>query len=225
MTVGNDNQLISKILESPNAPKLLDDLNAYLLAEKAKRVDFYNEITEQEKAEFINGEIIIHSPVKMNHNQVNGNIFMILNTYVIEKELGFVGIEKILIQCTRNDYEPDLCYFDNKTSLKFKQEQSLFPIPQLIVEVLSKSTEKRDRGIKFEDYQNHKVKEYWIVDPKKKVIEQYVLNKKNKFELILKSNSGEIRSSILKGLVIPIKSIFDTKKNQQFVKKLLLDNS
>ncbi len=43
--------------------------------------------------------------------------------------------------------------------------QSKFPAPDLIVEVLSESTEANDRGIKFEDYAAHGVVEYWIVDP------------------------------------------------------------
>jgi len=220
MTSGIDKQLISKILDSPNAPILLKRIKTVLDDEKKRRLSFYNEITEQEKAEFINGEIIIHSPVKKFHNQINGNLYKIIDTYVVENNIGFVGIEKILIQCTRNDYEPDLCYFNKEKSKKFKNEQSLFPIPDMIIEVLSKGTEKRDRGIKFEDYQNHGVKEYWIIDPKKNIIEQYVLNKKGNYEMVLKSNSGDIKPTTINGLIIPIQSIFDDILTHKFVRSI-----
>ena len=100
------------------------------------------------KAEFINGKIIIHSPVKKFHNEISGNLYNILKTFVVEHGLGFVGIEKILVRFTRNDYEPDLCFFNKEKAKKLKKEQSLFPVPDMIVEVLSKGTEARDRGVK-----------------------------------------------------------------------------
>lgn len=39
--------------------------------------------------------------------------------------------------------------------------------------MLSKSTKKADRGVKFEDYAAHGVKEYWLVDPRRQTVEQY----------------------------------------------------
>ena len=41
----------------------------------------------------------------------------------------------------------------------------LFPAPDFAVEVLSPSTQKNNRGIKFDDYALHNVSEYWIIDP------------------------------------------------------------
>ncbi len=220
MTIGLNEHLITEILNSPNAPVLVERVKAILDKEKEKREAFYNQITEQEKAEFINGEIIIHSPVKKSHNEVCGNLLKIIETYTIENDLGFVGFEKILIQCTRNDYEPDLCFFNKTIAKKFKKDQALFPIPDLIVEVLSKGTEARDRGIKYQDYQNHGVKEYWIIEPNKKIVEQYLLNEKKEYQLELKTKTGEITASTIEGLVIPIPAIFDKKENHLFVKSI-----
>ncbi len=221
MTKPIDKNLIARILDSPRAPILLEEIQSKLEEEKKRRANFYNDITEQEKAEFINGEIIIHSPVKKFHNEISGNLYKILDTYVVEHDLGFVGIEKVLIQFTRNDYEPDICYFNKEKAQKLKKDQSLFPVPDLIIEILSKGTEKRDRGIKFEDYEAHGVSEYWIIDPKKKTVEQY-RNVKEKYELILKSGSGEINSIVFNNFSLPIKAIFDNKLTHQLVKKILL---
>ena len=49
-----------------------------------------------------------------------------------------------------------------------------FPPPDLVVEVLSESTEKRDRGVKFEDFAAHGVGEYWMIDADKETLEQYL---------------------------------------------------
>ncbi|MFK7981012.1 MAG: Uma2 family endonuclease, partial [Saprospiraceae bacterium] len=178
------------------------------------------EITEQIKAEFINGEIIVHSPVIKLHNDISSNAHRLIDAYVFERDLGFVGIEKILIQLTRNDYEPDVCFFDKQKTNQFKDNQKFFPAPDLIVEVLSKSTEKRDRGIKFKDYEAHGVTEYWIIDPKNKTIKQYVL-KKNKYELVTKSTSEKVFSKALTGLDFSVAALFSRKENYAAVKAIL----
>ncbi len=219
MTKEVNKQLINKILDSPEAPKIIEYLNTVIEEEKRKRVDFYQSITEEIKAEFINGEVIIHSPVAIEHNEVNGNLYKIIDTYVVANNLGFVGIEKILIRLTRNDYEPDLCYFNLEKSNKFEKGQNLFPAPNFIIEVLSKGTAKRDRGVKFEDYQDHGVEEYWIVDPQKKTIEQYLL-KRNKYELVLKSKNGDIKSKAIKNLSFPVNIIFDKLLTYKFTRSL-----
>ena len=221
MTKNAEQNLVSEILESPIAPILMDQIKSKLEIEQKNRLTFYdNDITENEKVEFINGQIILHSPVVKYHNEITLNLSSILKTYVVENDLGFVGAEKIMVKFTRNDYEPDICFFNKSKADQFKQDQILFPVPDMIVEILSKSTEKRDRGIKFDDYQNHDVKEYWIIDPKKKIIEQYI-NTNKKFELILKSNSGEIKSNAISKLVLPITTIFDSKLTNKFIKSIL----
>ena len=50
-------------------------------------------------------------------------------------------------------------------------------VPDLVVEVLSPSTEKMDRGLKIETYARHGIGEYWIVDIPKSVIEIYRLDR------------------------------------------------
>jgi Uma2 family endonuclease len=47
--------------------------------------------------------------------------------------------------------------------------------PELVVEVLSPSSRRRDRGIKAQLYTRAGVPEYWIVDPDRRVVEQHVL--------------------------------------------------
>lgn len=212
-------QLINQILDLPDAPILAIELNNRLEKERKKRLVFYNEISDNEKAEFINGEIIIHSPVLKRHNDANGNLYKILDTYVVERELGYVGIEKIMVQFTRNDYEPDLCFFKNEKAKKFKKNQKLFPIPDLVVEILSKGSQHRDRGIKYQDYEKHGVLEYWLIDAQKEIVEQYIL-KNRKYKLVIKSKSGIINSIAISGLVFPIPVIFDKKRTNLFVKSL-----
>ena len=45
--------------------------------------------------------------------------------------------------------------------------------PDLVIEILSPSTAKRDRGVKFEVYERHGVREYWLIDLDSQFIEVY----------------------------------------------------
>lgn len=221
MTKEIDKSLISKILSLPEAPILIEELQARLKEEKKRRQEFYNLLTtEENKTEFINGEIIIQSPVKKHHNTYSGLLYQLLNIYVTKHDLGFVGIEKIMVSLTRNDYEPDVCVFLKEKADGFSEDQALFPAPDLVIEFTSKKTESRDRGIKFEDYENHGVKEYWIISPVSKTVEQYHLEN-GSYQLIKKSNSGDIESYAILGFNIPIQAIFDKDSNLKVISDIL----
>jgi len=191
--------------------------------EQQKRQEFYDLINEDDKVEFVNGEIIFHSPVVKAHNVATGYLYKLLDTFVEENDLGFVGIEKIMTKFTRNDYEPDVCYFGNEKAAKFKDKQLLFPVPDFVVEVLSKSSQKtinHDRKTKYDDYELHGVLEYWIVDPHEKTVEQFVLEN-GKYRLVLKSSEGIIRIQSIPGFHIPIVSIFDSNENRKTLRDIL----
>jgi Uma2 family endonuclease len=214
-------EILDKIFNLHNPKKFLEEAHQKLEEERKKREYFYNEVAEFKKSEFILGEIIIHSPVKKEHNDILLSLVRLVDTYVKKNDLGYIGIVQFLIALSRNDYEPDLCFFKNEKAKDFKDEQSIFPAPDLVVEILSKSTKKNDYGIKFEDYLAHNVTEYWIIDPVKKVVELYRISNKNEYELILKSGTGILKSEIITGFEIKIEAIFDRKLSIEELARIL----
>jgi len=214
-------EMIKNLLNLPHAAIILNEVHKKLEEEQKRRETFYNEISEYEKAEFINGEILIHSPVKKAHNDVSGRLHRLLSVYVDKYQIGYVGIEKIMISLSRNDYEPDICFFAKEQSQHFHKDQSLFPAPDLIVEILSPRTEANDRGVKFQDYQAHQVREYWIIDPGTEIIEQYRLNDQGLYDLVIKSHNGALSSEVIIGLTIEVESLFDENKNLEELSKIL----
>ncbi|MFN8357127.1 MAG: Uma2 family endonuclease [Spirosomataceae bacterium] len=212
--------LLGQILDLPDAPLLIQEVSNKLNEERVRREKFYNDIDDSQKVEFINGEIVVHSPVTKKHNQATGLLFQLLNIYCHKYSLGFVGIEKIMTVFTRNDYEPDLVFFGNTKAQTFKPEQTLFPVPDFVVEVLSKSTAKQDRGLKFNDYETHQVAEYWIIDPDTETVEQYLLQD-NRYYLQLKSTNGTIKSHVIQGFEIPIRAIFEVSTNVETLQVLM----
>lgn len=208
------------ILAMPHAFVVLQRLQVALEKEQELRKHFYEIIEENRKMEFINGEIYFHSPVKQKHNDANGRVYRLISAFVDEYDLGWTGIEKTLVSLTRNDYEPDVCFWKQAKAKNFTEDQMKFPAPDFVVEVLSKSTANTDRTIKYEDYEAHGVKEYWIIDPTKQTIEQYVLSHK-KYELLFKGKDGNIESVAIKNFKIPVKAIFDKRLTNKVLTELL----
>ncbi len=82
--------------------------------------------------------------------------------------------------------------------------------PDLVVDILSKSTRVVDLTTKFEAYQTAGVAEYWIVDPKGKTVTVYSL-KDGQYEVHGEYAQDEtITSSLLVGLEIVNSTLFDT---------------
>jgi len=212
--------LLEPIRSSPFLPEVADALRREVEAEKQLRARFYQEMTPSEKVEFIGGEVIMHSPARNAHLDVTSNISQLLLAFVRMNDLGEVKVEKCLCVFPRNDYEPDLVFFGKEKAAGFDSATMKFPIPDLIVEVLSESTEARDRGVKFEDYEAHGVLEYWIVDADQGTMEQYLL-RDGSYALELKTSSGEIRSSVMTGFVAPVRAFFDTTENLAAMRRMM----
>jgi Uma2 family endonuclease len=203
---------VEQLIRSPRLPQYVRELERLLAEERKQREQFYDQMSEQQKAEFINGEVIIHSPVRLKHSQASDNLFVLLSSYVKRHGLGLVGHEKLLITLSRNDYEPDICYFSQAKAVKLAADQSKFPAPDLIAEVLSPSTERIDREIKLEDYAAHGVQEYWIVDPDDETIEQYLLEGEQ-YRLAVKVKEGIIQSAAMKGFELAVRAVFDSAEH------------
>jgi Uma2 family endonuclease len=215
---------VEKILRQPNLPQLVTELIDAVEAEHARRLSFYGWIDENTKAEFINGKIIIHSPVKRKHWKITDLFSSLLSIYVRVRILGVVGTEKVMISLTRNDYEPDIVFFNKEKAASFEEDQVLFPAPDFVVEILSKSTQKIDKTIKKDDYAAHGIQEYWIIDPNKQMIQQFLLLKpmdKTYFEPYTYRMGEDITSKVIEGFTIPVAAIFDEKENVLALQELM----
>lgn len=202
--------IIEEVKNSLNMPQIMQELENLQAIETNKRQQFYALVHENIKAEFINGEIVFQSPVKRGHLRVSMELTFQLHGFLKKHKIGEVLVEKAMIRCTRNDYEPDICFFDTQKSQTFTDEMLLFPPPDLAVEIVSKSTEKIDRTIKFADYAEHGVREYWIIDAEKQTFEQYVLETgQNIYTLHSKiTQQGAIRSVVMQGFVVNVEDLF-----------------
>ncbi len=202
-------EILEKLVHSPNAIKIIEEAQSVFEKEKLERQKFYDLTYDNFKAEFINGEIIFHSPARLRHWDVSMKLSSLLHIYVTKNNAGIVGVEKVMIRLTRNDYEPDICFFKQERAVQFTPDQMLFPAPDFIIEILSDSTEKIDRGIKFIDYAAHGVSEYWIVDAAKKTVEKYLLQQGEYMLEVKLQAEGKLQSSVVKGFAVALEELFE----------------
>ncbi|MEZ4685639.1 MAG: Uma2 family endonuclease [Bacteroidia bacterium] len=202
------NPILPTILKDPALPAIFRSIKEELEKKAALREEYYALIHENVKAEFINGEIIYNAPVRRRHWRISGKLYRLLGDFVEKNTLGELGVEKVMIELTRNNYEPDICFFKKEKAQNFTDDQMLFPAPDFVVEIISKSAEKIDRGVKFIDYAQHGVQEYWLIDPEKETLEQYVLEEEA-FQLLTKLNKkGEVSSTVIEDFSLGIESLW-----------------
>jgi len=108
-----------------------------------------------------------------------------------------------------NAYHPDIFFIKkDRFFIIDEMEQIVKGAPDLVVEILSKSTAVYDKGIKKDTCEKYGVREYWLVDPQKKSIEVYGL-KEERFRLTAYfEESGILKSSVLEDFEMDIAKIF-----------------
>jgi Uma2 family endonuclease len=216
-------ELAAQLLESSQAPQIIRQVQAVLNDEQNRRRAFYEWMDQDMKTEFINGEIVVHSPAFHKHNAAVMFLGTLLNVYVSDRNLGQVVVEKALVELTRNSYEPDICFFGPAKAALLLPDLLYYPAPDFVVEVLSKSTKKNDRETKFEDYAAHGVAEYWIIDPTRQTIEPFTIDADTEAY----APAGVFRvgqsvsSTALAGFTIPVKAVFDTGANVAALRGIL----
>jgi Uma2 family endonuclease len=109
-----------------------------------------------------------------------------------------------------NILQPDISVICNPMIL---DERGAKGAPDLVIEILSESTIKKDFGIKLLLYQKYGVKEYWIVDPIADTVNVYFLNENGLFDLIKIYEANEIlKPCIFSELEINLTEIFESAK-------------
>ena len=123
--------------------------------------------------ETIGGKVIKTVSPPTNHIFVAGNLYNIFSNYLHGKQCVPFPDGATLFLEDREEYKPDMMVVCDPD--KIHADGGVHGAPDLVVEVLSPSTARNDRGHKKDAYEKHGVREYWIVSPGDQFIEQYAL--------------------------------------------------
>ena len=123
--------------------------------------------------EIIGGKVVMMASPTIGHMFIAGNIHTLFDVYLRGKKCVPLPDGVTLFLEEKENYKPDMMVVCDPD--KMKETDGVHGAPDLAVEVLSPSTSRNDRGRKKDAYEKSGVREYWIVDPANRAVEQYVL--------------------------------------------------
>lgn len=163
--------------------------------------------------EVIRGNLYVTAAPYLLHQYVISQLLLLLGQFVREKQLGVLltaPLDVRLPQRIGDPVQPDLLFLRTGNQPSWETDPSFNGAPDLAIEVLSRSTARRDRSIKKDAYREAGIREYWIVDPWGRTVEVYSLSDDGRrYDELCHGGEGEtVRSAVLAGLEVRVGDLF-----------------
>ena len=169
--------------------------------------------------ELIKGKIFRMSPApSMAHQWISAELHFLIKIYLQKKQCkAFAAPFDVRLPLPHAEQQgekintvvqPDIAVVCDLSKLDY---QGCNGAPDWIIEILSKSTSKKDLGEKFSIYQNAGVREYWVIHPMEETIIPYRLDKDGQYQLLRKTpfvKGEKIPVGIFPDLSINLEEIF-----------------
>jgi len=171
-------------------------------SKKISYEEFLDWCDEDIWAEWVDGDIIMTSPASIQHQRISGFLVKILSRYVESHSLGeiiFAPFQMKLI----SGREPDIMFVSIEHLDRIKNTY-LEGSADMVVEIVSPESMRRDRADKFFEYESVGIPEYWLIDPIRKQAEFYRLGADKLYHLISPDSEDVYHSEIIKGFWLKV---------------------
>jgi len=161
--------------------------------------------------ELIDGEHYVTPSPSFKHQVVLGNLHLLIGGWLQDHRVGRVMLSPFDVVFSKFDVvEPDLLYLSNERAEQVLTSANVQGVPELVVEIGSPSTRKRDETIKRRLYEKSGVSEYWVVDPELDVVRVYRAGEKGFGKPVEWSlEAGDVLTTpLLAGLELPLSEVF-----------------
>ena len=135
--------------------------------------------------EIIEGVKIMAASPYWEHVNVTANLIATIGAYARINKLGVAFADNFDVHFPDGSlFRPDFIFVsaEKVKNLFANKNTTLHGVPDMVAEIFSRSTMKRDVGIKKDVYERNGVREYWIIDPWRENIDVYIL-RDGKYEL------------------------------------------
>ncbi len=177
---------------------------AMFIPQKLTYEEFLREYAGQ-YAEYVDGEVIKPMSVTRSHDELTRFLHALLRFFVEAKHLGKIHGEPYQMKMVLNDKikgrEPDI-FFIKRENLDRISEKFCDGAADLVIEVISPESVTRDTVDKFEEYEAAGVKEYWIIDYRRRTVNFYGYDENIKYKMLPLSVDGVFESRVIEGLWI-----------------------
>ena len=169
---------------------------------------------ENERIELIDGEAVMMSLPSTVHQKISGELFRQLANFLEGKkcEVFFAPFGVRLFEKDGDSpenvdtmVEPDISVICDRDKL---DRHGCKGAPDLIVEILSPSTQRRDRLIKLELYQRAGVREYWLVSPEEQTVQVLLFTNGLLLPRELYKKGDVAKVNVLEGCFLELEKVF-----------------
>lgn len=162
--------------------------------------------------EVLDGEHAVTPAPSPRHQLVVSNLLRLLGTFVHDRRLGRVIPAPLDVVLSEVDVlQPDLVFLAAERTDVLTPRHVAGP-PDLVVEVLSETTRRRDEVTKRHLYELHGVAEYWIVDPELETVKVYRRAASGTFAAaaeVTAASAASLTSPLFPGLGLPLAALFE----------------
>jgi len=173
--------------------------------------DFVQFPEDGKRHELIDGEHVVTPSPNMKHQAVLRNLAGLIWSYLRTHRVGQVFFAPFDVVFSEFDVvEPDLLFVSKERQSQILTAANVQGAPDLVVEIGSPSTRRRDDTVKRRLYEQFGVAEYWVVDPELDEIKVY-RRAGGRFErlALLSAEHGDVLTSpLLPGLELPLADVF-----------------
>ena len=165
-------------LRSKDASMVSDNTAPYYSKSEKKQGEYtledYLALPDDQRVELIDGVFYVMFSPSMPHQLISGELYRIISNHIREKGgncIPFIAPADVQLDCdNRTIVQPDVFIVCDRSKIHHAR---CYGAPDMIIEVLSSSTKKKDMFIKLNKYQNAGVREYWMIDLKNERIIVY----------------------------------------------------
>src|SRR5262245_8807511 len=137
--------------------------------------DFVRFPDDGKRHELIDGEHYVTPSPNLKHQAIVGNVHWLVRSCLERNPIGKVLVAPSDVLFSKFDVvEPDVIYLSTERAAQVLTPLNAQGVPNLVIEVGSPSTRKRDETIKRRLYERTGVSEYWVVDPDRDAVRVYL---------------------------------------------------
>lgn len=164
--------------------------------------EFDNWHEELLRGEWVDGKLEFMALANTEHCELQNLILCNLYTFVSHRNLGKAWGPQMAVKLPglRRRRVPDIVFL-GRERLSLVQKTHIDGAPDLIMEIVSPDSVRRDWRTKYLEYEQAGVKEYWIVDPAQRVVEAYHLSAGGAYEQFTEQD-GRIASQAVMGFFL-----------------------
>jgi Uma2 family endonuclease len=175
--------------------------------------DFVQFPDDGQRHELIDGEHYVTPSPNTKHQRVSINLTVLIGSWLERNPIGQLFYAPFDVVFSNFDVvEPDLLYLSNARAADALTPQHVRGVPELVMEIGSPGTRKRDETVKRRLYERMGVSEYWVVDSEIDTVRVY-RRKDDGFARVveLSADAGDIVTSpLLPDLEVPLSRVFRT---------------